>query len=170
MAPGIGIKQLFMKFVKAYCLDMPRDCSVVADDPPEAQSRLVFCLNATGLEDTIRSALLSDGVPYGKLPISINNKVSQVARSAMYAQGGCYFTTARVMIVDLLTERVDAKSICGILVIDADKVGEMTMEAFILKLFKKTNPHGFVKVQEFLLNSCEVRSYTWLRILNSGIL
>ena len=145
MAPGIGIKQLFMKFLKAYCLDTPQATAATEGDTA-AQARLVFCLNASGQEGAIRSALLSDGVPYAKLPVNINNKIPQAARSAMYTQGGCYFTTARVMIVDLLTERVDARSICGMLVFDGDRVGEMSMEAFILKLYKRNNPHGFIKV------------------------
>ena len=150
MAPGIGIKQLFAKFVKAYCVTrsdvQSKDSTDPASDPSHDQAKLVFCLNASNQETSIRRALLVDGVPYAKLPVNIYSKVSQASRSAMYARGGCYFTTARVMIVDLLTERVDAKNICGFLVFDSDRVSEMSMEAFILKLFKRNNPQGFVKV------------------------
>jgi hypothetical protein len=151
MAPGLGIKKLFLKFIKAYC--QLEDLSPPPADGAEAGgfhtgpgARLVFCLNASGQEADIRSALLQDGVPYAKLPVVINSKVGQASRNAQYAQGGCYFTTARVMIVDLLTERVDAKNICGFLVFNGDRVNEMSMEAFILKLYKHSNPNGFIKV------------------------
>ena len=148
MAMGLGIKSLYNKFIKAYCRphQPPQHPSATESDGTESVARLVFCLNSGGQEGDIRSFLLAEGVPYSSLPIVINNKVTQASRSALYAQGGCFFITARVMIVDLLTERVDPSQICGFLVFKGDTVGEMSMEAFILKLFKQVNPHGFVKV------------------------
>lgn len=138
MAPGIGIKQLFMKFMKAYCID--------GGGSSDESARLVFCLHASGQEDILRGALLADGVPYSRLPININNKMNQTTRAAMYSRGGCFFITARIMIVDLLNENLISRNVCGMLVYDADRVGELSMEAFILKLFKEQNPNGFIKV------------------------
>lgn len=156
MAQGIGIKQLFIKFIKAYCVEADtavNETSLEATSSTTSvkEKRLVFCLNASGLEDSVRSALLQDGLKYSQLPVLINNKVSQQTRSAMYAEGGCYFITARIMIVDLLNSRVNAKSICGFLVFDGDKINEMSMDAFSLKLFKEANPDGFIKVLQRIL-------------------
>jgi DNA excision repair protein ERCC-4 len=130
---GLGIKQLFLKFVAANCMTTDR--------------RLVFCLNAGGDEEFFRASAANEGVPPERLPGIISNKSNLLARRTMYIEGGCYFITSRIMIVDLLTERANASNICGFLVLNAHRITETSMEAFILKIFKDSNPDGFIKVQ-----------------------
>ena len=50
------------------------------------------------------------------------------------------------MIVDLLTEKVDISNICGILVANAHKITETSMESFILRVYRQKNRTGFIKV------------------------
>jgi hypothetical protein len=53
MAKGLGIKQLLVKFLHYYSVKQ------------REEKKLVFCINATGMEDFIRHALYSDGLmPY----------------------------------------------------------------------------------------------------------
>ena len=42
--------------------------------------------------------------------------MTSAERVTMYALGGCYFITSRILIVDLLTEKIDATKISGLLV------------------------------------------------------
>jgi len=69
----------------------------------------------------------------------------------MYAEGGCFIITSRIMIVDLLTSKVDILKICGFLVNDAHKVTETSMESFILRIYRQKNRSGFIKVRKWLL-------------------
>ncbi len=67
-------------------------------------------------------------------------------RSALYLQGGCFIATSRVVIHDLLRNIVDCSKIRGILVYNAHKITESSIEAFILRVYKQGNRNGFIKV------------------------
>lgn len=51
-------------------------------------------------------------------------------------QGGCYLITSRILIVDLLSGRLDARSVTGMIVNQADKVTEASTEAFIVRKYR----------------------------------
>ncbi|KAL7553468.1 hypothetical protein ACHAWF_016750, partial [Thalassiosira exigua] len=127
----------------------------VCDDPPgggpsggpsagrKAKGRrrlpLVFVLN---LRDDERRSLLATlsswGTPPDELPRVITNEAGQAAeRAALYARGGVFVVTSRILIVDLLTGHANARDIEGMLVAHAEGVcGEKSTEAFILRIFK----------------------------------
>ena len=77
---GLGIKQLFVKFMTAYCV--APDSSVMP-----SERRLVFCLNTTGQEESLRNAVLLEGVSPSRLPVIISNKTNTQTRRMMYAEG-----------------------------------------------------------------------------------
>jgi ERCC4-related helicase len=52
----------------------------------------------------------------------INNEVSSQERIERYALGGCFLITSRILIVDLLDDRVDARRVSGLLVFDAHRI------------------------------------------------
>jgi DNA excision repair protein ERCC-4 len=146
---GLGIVALLAKFLRVYCVNKGSESehSVESDGVSGGSARrLVFCLNASGMETALCDYLLRDGVPPSMLPGVITNKQNLQTRRLLYSQGGCYFTTARIMIVDLLTEKILPTQICGILLFNAHRITETSIEAFILKIFKHGNPEGFVKV------------------------
>ena len=86
---------------------------------------------------------------YSKLPIAIpsviNNEVSSQDRCDLYAKGGCYFVTSRVFIVDLLDGKVDATKVSGFLILDAHRISEISIESFILRVYRERNRDGFIK-------------------------
>lgn len=51
----------------------------------------------------------------------INNEVTPQERIEMYAEGGCYFITTRILIVDLLDQTLDPVRISGFLIYDAHR-------------------------------------------------
>ncbi|KAF1783833.1 DNA repair nuclease, XPF-type/Helicase [Phytophthora cactorum] len=63
----------------------------------------------------------------------------------MYKRGGVFFVTARILVVDLLSNHVDPGLISGLLVNDAHHVTETSIEAFILRLYRERNREGFIK-------------------------
>ena len=68
---------------------------------------------------------------------------------ALYAQGGVFCITSRILITDdLLTNVVTANEIAGMLVYRADQVMDESTETFILRIFhsqKQTQCSGSVK-------------------------
>ncbi|KAI5921886.1 DNA repair protein [Camillea tinctor] len=67
------------------------------------------------------------------------------AREKMYAKGGIYSITSRILVVDLLTGLLNPESITGVVVLHADKVVATSLEAFILRVYRQKNKTGFLK-------------------------
>jgi len=100
---------------------------------------LIFVLNLRENERQILlSTLASWGTPTDQLPRIITNESGQHnERAALYARGGVFVITSRILIVDLLTGVANARDIEGMLVAHAERVcGEKSTEAFILRIFK----------------------------------
>ena len=51
----------------------------------------------------------------------ITNEISAQERSDMYASGGCFIITSRIMIVDLLNGTLPPAGICGLLIPNAHR-------------------------------------------------
>ena len=75
----------------------------------------------------------------------LDSSVSPEDRQAIYSRGGVIAITNRILVIDMLTERVPKYLITGILVCAAEKVKEFSTEAFILRQFRDSNDLGFIK-------------------------
>ncbi len=51
----------------------------------------------------------------------INNECNATDRLDMYNEGGCFFITSRILIVDMLDGKLDANRITGLLIYDAHR-------------------------------------------------
>lgn len=67
------------------------------------------------------------------------------AREKMYARGGIFSITSRILIVDLLTGLLNPETITGIVVLHADRVSTTSLEAFIVRIYRQKNKAGFLK-------------------------
>ncbi|KAK7209654.1 hypothetical protein V2G26_016832 [Clonostachys chloroleuca] len=67
------------------------------------------------------------------------------AREKMYARGGVFSVTSRILVVDLLTGLLNPETITGLVVLHADKVVATSLEAFILRVYRQKNKAGFLK-------------------------
>lgn len=63
----------------------------------------------------------------------------------MYAAGGIYFITARILIVDLLTQRLPTTSVAGIILLNAHSIADTSTEAFIVRILRSTNRSLYVR-------------------------
>ncbi|XP_076463171.1 DNA repair endonuclease XPF-like [Babylonia areolata] len=127
-ARGLGVDRIFLSYLNVYC------------DP----GSLVLVLNTnTADEEYLMHQLESQGVQ--PLPKVITNEFSASDRQHTYLEGGVQFVTSRILVVDLLTDRVPLEKVTGILVYKAHKVIESCQEAFILRLFREKNKSGFIK-------------------------
>lgn len=112
----------------------------------EIQSRkpLIFVI---GLRDYERACLIAIlerwGTPTDLLPTEITNESGQGKdRSVLYARGGIFLITSRILIVDLLTHVASPQSIDGIIVAHAENISEQSTEAFILRIYRTQKRFG----------------------------
>ncbi|KDO30046.1 hypothetical protein SPRG_05237 [Saprolegnia parasitica CBS 223.65] len=129
MAKGLAQRTLLTNFLRLHCVP----------------TNLVLCLNATDTAELYVEALTMQGVPIDQLPKIITNKCTVQERKQLYKEGGCFFITSRILVVDLLNQSIDVPMISGLLVCDAHRVTDTSVEAFILRLFREMNRTGFVK-------------------------
>ncbi|OQR98626.1 DNA repair endonuclease XPF [Achlya hypogyna] len=121
LAKGLAQRSLLTNFLRLHC----------------APTNLVLCLNATDSAELYIESLEAQGI--------ITNKYTVHERKQLYKEGGCFFITSRILVVDLLNQTIDSPMITGLLVGDAHRVTDTSVEAFILRLFRESNRSGFVK-------------------------
>ncbi|XP_020281902.1 DNA repair endonuclease XPF [Pseudomyrmex gracilis] len=127
-AKGLGIETVFANVIKAY------------SDP----GNLVIVLGTTNYDERYFIDLLSS---YGTntLPRVVNAECSSNDREAMYLEGGVLFISGRILVVDLLKNRVPLNLVTGILVYRAHNILNAYQEAFALRLYRQSNKTGFIK-------------------------
>ena len=128
-AKGMGFETVLCKLLKLHCNG----------------ASLVFVLNAASLADRLISLILADGVAAEHVPQVLTSSKSTADRAQLYLEGGCFFVTSRILILDLLQKRVQPECITGLVVLDAHRVTSNSVEAFILRLYRAKNSTGFVK-------------------------
>ena len=128
MARGLGLQRVLRQLVEQH----------------SAPQHLVFLLNASKEEEEL---LLHDMTMRGvaQQPALINNECSAQERIELYLGGGVLLVTARILIVDLLCERVPVEQATGIIVANAHRVSEGGNVAFILRVVRQRNKHAFIK-------------------------
>ncbi|XP_028048200.1 DNA repair endonuclease XPF isoform X1 [Monomorium pharaonis] len=126
-AKGLGIETVFANVIKAY------------SDP----GNLVIVLGTIDYDERYIIDLLKS---YGtKLPRVVNAECSSNEREVMYLEGGVLFISGRILVVDLLKNRVPLHLVTGILVYRAHNILNAYQEAFALRLYRQNNKTGFIK-------------------------
>lgn len=126
---GLGLSRLFACFARLYC----------------SPQSLVLCLNATERVAGLHRQLLALGLDRRFLPKVIDARSHLADRLLLYKGGGCFLITSRILVVDFLTGQLDAAMVSGLLVNDAHRVNETSVEAFIIRLYRERNREGFIK-------------------------
>ncbi|XP_074643083.1 DNA repair endonuclease XPF-like isoform X2 [Tubulanus polymorphus] len=65
--------------------------------------------------------------------------------TAQMKEGGVLFVTSRILVVDILTDRLPTELVTGIIVYKAHRIIESCQEAFILRMYRQKNRQGFIK-------------------------
>ena len=129
---GLGLSNLLACSLQPYC----------------NSSSLVFVLRASKeAQRTIRD-LSNMGVTNEFLPRILNSTTTSTTdREKMYLRGGVYVCTSRILVLDLLQQRVVPNAITGIFVNDAHRISAASTEAFVIQMFREGNhkPGAFVK-------------------------
>ncbi|XP_014290214.1 DNA repair endonuclease XPF [Halyomorpha halys] len=126
-AKGLSIEAVILNLIKVY------------SDP----GNLVFVLGATSDEEQFFISELQK-MEVTPLPKVISAEVSNSEREKLYLDGGLLFISSRILVVDLLKERVPIPMITGFIVMRAHRILESCQDAFALRLFRQQNHTGFV--------------------------
>ncbi|XP_075908980.1 DNA repair endonuclease XPF isoform X1 [Petromyzon marinus] len=127
-ARGMGADRLLLHLIALHC--EPGALLVVINTSPAEEEHFIEELRRAGVT---------------QLPRVITNEVSGPERQDVYLEGGAFFITSRILVVDFLTDRIPARLITGILVYKAHRLIESCQEAFVLRLFRQKNKTGFIK-------------------------
>lgn len=130
---GVSYERVLINLIKAYC----------------QPNKLILILNASDNDEKLLSSLLGTEIVR---EITSN----QNERQHVYNDGGVAFITSRILVVDLLKDKIPTHQIIGIFVLRAHTIIESCQEAFALRLFRRTNKTGFIKAF-----SSSVESFTY---------
>jgi DNA excision repair protein ERCC-4 len=128
LGKGLGAFEVTARFLAIHAA--PSSLVLLINAPKSVQTRLELRHRAEGC---LRPTAV------------INNEYNSDERSELYNTGGVIAVTSRILAVDLLTDRVPAEKVTGIVVWDAHHVTETSSEAFILRLYRQRNRIGFIK-------------------------
>ena len=145
LAHGLGLRRLLAKFIKLYC-----DNGEESTSNPQKVKKLVFIIYSDDFlsrvsSEFIRNGLLRNGVMPENLPKLISGTILVDQRKDILINGGCFFITSRVLLVDLLNEVINPLDICGLILPYIHKIDESSTEAFIISLYREKNNIGFIK-------------------------
>lgn len=145
LAPGLGVCQLVAVLLKLQ--DEKRKYN-----PDQSGVTIVV-----GADQTLREALQcelerihpkkdwfeSEGE--GPFPKHVTADVPTTERLRLYGSSSCVFVTTRILVVDLLSGRLNTDDISGLIVMNAHHVTESSGEGFVVKLYRTKGGKGFVR-------------------------
>ncbi|KAI1473862.1 DNA repair protein [Daldinia eschscholtzii] len=136
IAKGLGLMRLVTNLLHSY--DAAGNNLIIVVGAEERE-------NAWIGEALAESAAVSMAPKARGLTVVNTDFTSVAAREKMYAKGGIYSITSRILVVDLLTSLLDPDTITGLIVLHADKVIATSLEAFIIRVYRQKNKNGFLK-------------------------
>lgn len=108
-----------------------------------SEVNLVFVLSSNPNEEQY----FIDSLPNEKI-MSITTEFSANERKDLYAHGGVFFVTSRILVVDFLKDVIPADKISGVIVLRAHNVIENSQVIYILNGYFKS----FASLEHFLIS------------------
>ncbi|CAN8272893.1 unnamed protein product [Cochlearia groenlandica] len=110
--------------------------------PSQGTLLLLLSPAAQSLKSRILHRLSSVDSPS---PKDITADLPANQRYSLYSSGNPFFITPRILIVDLLTQRIPVSSLAGIFILNAHSLSETSTEAFIVRIVKSLNGSAYVR-------------------------
>ncbi|KAI8036181.1 DNA repair endonuclease XPF [Drosophila gunungcola] len=121
-AKGLSYERVLINILKAY----------------SDSGNLVLVINSSDWEEKYYKSKMEP-----KYVHEVANTATE--RERVYVEGGLQFISTRILVVDLLKQRIPIELISGIIVLRAHTIIESCQEAFALRLYRQKNKTGFVK-------------------------
>ena len=138
MAEGLGASSI----IAALCAV---DDALLRERPLGERGRVTLIVGAT---DAIKVSVKERAealFPGARPPLELTSETSGDARSKRYEDGCVAFVTTRIASVDLLSGRLEAKRVRGVIVCNAHRATEVSGEGFVVRLFREGNRSGYVR-------------------------
>ncbi|XP_016946307.1 DNA repair endonuclease XPF [Drosophila biarmipes] len=121
-AKGLSYERVLINILKAY----------------SDSGNLVLVINSSDWEEQYYKSKME-----AKYVHDVANTATE--RERVYLEGGLQFISTRILVVDLLKQRIPIELISGIVVLRAHTIIESCQEAFALRLYRQKNKTGFIK-------------------------
>ncbi|KAH7884060.1 hypothetical protein F5I97DRAFT_1897941 [Phlebopus sp. FC_14] len=129
LARGLGLRRTICTLMKIY--DSPQNLVLLVNATPEEEAAMGEELGIMGCR---KPGLRIVGYEMGKKD-----------RQDLYKKGGLISVTSRILVVDMLQSDIPTELISGIIVLHAERVTALALEAFIVRLYREKNTSGFLK-------------------------
>lgn len=107
---------------------------------------------------SICNCLRESSIPETQIPAIITSEMKLTYRLLQYKQGGVIIITSRILIADLLKERIRENNISTIYIFNSDKLHYHCSEVFICSLLKEKNEN--IRIICLTDNSNIINSYS----------
>ncbi|XP_028967162.1 DNA repair endonuclease XPF [Galendromus occidentalis] len=128
-ARGLGLHSIFHALIRVY--HAPENLVIILGTEPDQEVYIKARLEKGGMKN-MPKWITSDAFDTN-------------ARTKLYKEGGVLFVTSRILIGDLLNERIPIEHVTGFIVNNAETVQNSQQDLFILRLYRDKNRTGFVK-------------------------
>ncbi|KAI0300476.1 hypothetical protein B0F90DRAFT_1810368 [Multifurca ochricompacta] len=129
LARGLGLRKILCTLMQIY----------------DQSTNLVLLVNASPEEEAaIGEELGIMGCRNPGLRI-VDYEMGKKDRQDLYKNGGLISVTSRILVVDMLQCDLPTELVTGLLVLHAEKVTALSLEAFIVRLYREKNTSGFLK-------------------------
>lgn len=136
---GLGRREILLFLLQVYC-DSNALVFLLNTSPMEAESLKL------SLAEKVAESCSDERLSLGSQRFHIiENSTNAKEREKMYLLGGLFCVTSRILIVDILRKRIPMHLATGMIVDDAHRVTETSVEAFILRKYRESNSTGFIK-------------------------
>ena len=136
LARGLGLLRIVTNLLHSY---------------DAAGNNLVVVVGADPRENRWIGEGLAEHAAVSRAPLArgltvVNTDVTNVGtREKLYARGGVFSITSRILVVDVLSKLLDPAAITGLVVLHAERVVATSSEAFVVRVFRQNNKTGFLK-------------------------
>ncbi|KAF2651966.1 DNA repair protein-like protein RAD1 [Lophiostoma macrostomum CBS 122681] len=136
LARGLGLLRIVTNLLHAY---------------DAAGNNLILLVGADERENVWIGEALAEHAAVSLAPKArglslVNTDLMSVGtREKLYAQGGIFSITSRILIVDFLSGLLNPETVTGLVVLHAEKVIATSLEAFIIRIYRQKNKVGFLK-------------------------
>ncbi|KAK9478836.1 hypothetical protein V1514DRAFT_319650 [Lipomyces japonicus] len=137
LARGLGLPRIVTNLVHAYDVSGPNLVLIIGADERDIQWL------GEGLSELAH--LNPQSQTRTGLTVVNTELMTIERREQLYSTGGVFAVTSRILVVDMLTDIIPREKITGIVVLHAERVNAMSLESFILQLYREKNKDGFIK-------------------------
>ncbi|KAJ1391734.1 RuvA domain 2-like [Sesbania bispinosa] len=106
---------------------------------------LILSPSSTTLKSRITFHLKTLNPQFYQVPAEITADLPAHHRHSLYSSGSVFFITPRILIVDLLTNKLPTSKISGLVLLNAHSISDTSTEAFIVRIFRSLNRDAFVR-------------------------